>query len=241
MNFEELYKKPVISLSNAAELGIVDGIYLDKDTSLFAALSVGGLALTPKNIVGKEGFITVCGDDALAQPGENHIRLSYGQKALTYSGKILGEVTGIVTGRKYVKLIIGESQIPTCRIQTASEGYLIVKLRSEKKQDIYAEAYLTDNKDTEKKDMDSQNSVSPFPQETRFEELTIPAAPSSQITDTIAPPDYSFLLGRKVEREISDLTHTFFISPGTIISESILALARKAGKIVDLAINSAKI
>lgn len=239
--FDEIYKKQVISLSDAAQLGTVDGIYLDKDTLALAALSVGDLALAPENIVGKDDFVTVAGADALTKPCEDYLPLFIGQKALTRSGKALGEVTGLLTGRKYVKPVIGDTPLPTCKIEKASEGYLIVNARAQKSQCAYAEEDIIDIKDTKPEESEPLTVIVPSLSETRFEELDMPSAPPESASESVSAPDYSFLLGRKVEREISDLTRTFFVSPGTIISEAILACARKAGKIVDLAINSAKI
>jgi len=52
--------------------------------------------------------------------------------------------------------------------------------------------------------------------------------------------DYNFLLGRRVERDVVDLTRTFLIRAGTIINERTIVNAQRAGKLVDLTINSSK-
>ena len=45
----------------------------------------------------------------------NHIKIRIGQRALTRSGKDLGEVTDIIFGRKYVRLTVGGESIPRTR------------------------------------------------------------------------------------------------------------------------------
>jgi hypothetical protein len=43
-----------------------------------------------------------------------------------------------------------------------------------------------------------------------------------------------------VERDITDITRTFIIRAGTVINERVIDSAKRAGKLVDLTINSIK-
>ena len=53
-----------------------------------------------------------------------------------------------------------------------------------------------------------------------------------------APADYSFLLGRKLKYEVADISRSFVLMAGTLITDRVIANARKAGKIADLVTKS---
>ena len=257
MVFGDFYNKKVIDLVTPKELGTVEGIYLDKTYFLPEGLAVSGISdamLYIPEIAGRESFITVCGEDAMVS-SLNHIKIRIGQRALTRSGKDLGEVTDIIFGRKYVRLTVGGESIPAYKIVASSDDYLIVNFRLGKPLSIeeggekapedisdYEEYKATDNEisDTENKFFVTVEQFGNPQSDKGFGEFVVTAT-APLPNQTTGAPDYSFLLGRKVEREISDLTRTFHIAVGTIITEQVLAYAKKAGKIVDLAINSSKV
>lgn len=250
MIFDEIYGKNVIALDTASLLGTVDGIYLDKKTFATRGISLtGSRALCADDIVGKDDLITVTSEDALKPAPEDCLKISIGQKALTRSGKELGQISGIVFGRKYVKLELGEVALAPYKITAASAMYIVVNLRAARPS-LSPEEQEETFEDTVKAQEESQDeglSDIAEPQQTKpsaqFEEFVVTAGAPLRYQPSAygnASPDYSFLLGRRVEREISDLTRTFTIAVGTIITEQVLFNARRAGKIVDLAINSAK-
>ncbi|MDD3947549.1 MAG: hypothetical protein PHI19_06890 [Clostridia bacterium] len=255
MIFDDFYAKKVIALDSACELGAVDGVYIDDNDFVFAGLCVTGkesFILDIADIAGKDNYITVCDKDALKPIEESLIKVSLGQKVLTRAGRELGTVRDIVIGRKYIKLMLEEESLAPYKISAASNDYLIVNLRAAKPT-ICADVTEDESKETElaysepDKDIFEDFHISSGDDATpkaQFEEFVVTAAaplhyPSD--SETTSAPDYSFLLGRKVEREISDLTRTFSIAVGTIITDKVLAHAKRAGKIVDLAINSSKL
>lgn len=255
MIFDEIYQKKVIALDTAEELGEVSGIYLDKKTFALAGIAVGGekaFLLPTNDIVGKEDMITVPSIDVLKCEGEDTYKISIGQKVLTRFGKELGEICGIVFGRKYVKLELADTSLAPYKITAATKGYLVVNLRAGR-PNLSVDDQEETLEDTDIAASDAQDEfMSDIAEPVDFATQQIPSAQFEEFVVTAGAPlrysapydgtsaDYSFLLGRRVEREISDLTRTFSIAVGTIITEQVLTRAKRAGKIVDLAVNSSK-
>ena len=50
---------------------------------------------------------------------------------------------------------------------------------------------------------------------------------------------YDFLIGKRVSQEVSDISRSFVLMAGTIITERVIENARRAGKLSDL-VNKSK-
>lgn len=258
MNFDGIYTKKVICLDTACEAGTAVGLYIDGATYDCWGIAVEGsqnFILAAQDIAGKDGYITIDSMSCLRQPEGALLKTAVGQRVLNRNGKELGSITDIVCGRKNIKIMLGEEGFAPYKIVAASDNYLVVNMRAAKPS-VYASAE-TDIEAPETAYTEAEIAASmQNPSSDQFEKpyqsnhgkplydelyVSTPQPAQSYYQTGSGTPDYSFLLGRKVEREITDLTRTFYIAVGTIITEQILSNAKRAGKIADLAINSSKI
>lgn len=53
-------------------------------------------------------------------------------------------------------------------------------------------------------------------------------------TETSDPADYSFMIGKRLKNEVADITRSFVLMAGTIITDRVIQNARRAGKLTDL-------
>jgi hypothetical protein len=57
----------------------------------------------------------------------------------------------------------------------------------------------------------------------------------------LPPADYGFLLRRRLEKDVTDLTGTLLLRAGSLVDGTVIKTAKNAGKLVDLTLNSVKI
>lgn len=52
--------------------------------------------------------------------------------------------------------------------------------------------------------------------------------------ETVEQSDYSFMIGKRLKNEVADITRSFVLMAGTIITDRVIQNARRAGKLTDL-------
>lgn len=236
MLYSEIAGKKLISLADAKTIGEVSGVYINPETyaAEYISLNDDMHILSPAKIFGAGGVLTVAGTDALTDINEAKDYLFYnnGLSVVNVAGEVKGVSADLDFNAKKsdrgfttdtgvffrFKSIIAVSD--NTIVVNPENRKLQPKERKPKTEKIIAEAKAGIN----------------------FEEVsftaTAPITVASVARAETQISDYSFLIGRRVRYEVSDLTRTFVVKPGTVINEKVIEAARRAGKIVDLVIKS---
>ena len=215
MLLKDIYKKEVIVIESGENLGIVTHAYIDKANEV-AYVSTPAQAFKVDDIYACKDVILLSKDMCLIDVSAlADMRIfALGAKVYDVKGTYLGDTTDLtISGRKKEKCFFIEDNEYKLKHIVSSNFSTIIFNPTLKALPV------------EK----PQKSIV-------MEEIALPLSLNAKAERVI--PDYSFLIGRKVTTEISDLNRNFVVKKGTIINEKILTSARRAGKIVDLVLKS---
>lgn len=224
MLLSEIRNKKLVSLSTAEVLGTVGGVYIDRSTYRVRYIFTEGdtRIYAPERIYAHKDILTVF--DASDEPLERAagmLRYAVGVDVYGVNGEYLGKTKDIsVDQRRKTPVFTTDSKIYRLRhVVSASQDAIIVNPTGKL---LLPKAEKTAVKALEGTVMTPAIST----------EL-----PYGNIYGE-APADYSFLLGRKLKYEVADISRSFVLMAGTLITDRVIANARKAGKIADLVTKS---
>ena len=215
MLLKDIYQKEVIVIETGESLGIVTHAYVDKANEV-AYVSTPAQAFKVNDMHACKDVILLSKDVSLVDVSTfADMRIfALGAKVYDTKGACLGNTTDLtISGRKKEKcFFIEEKEYKLKHIVSSNFSTII----------------LNPTLKTLPTEKPRKGIV--------MEEISLPLSFNAKAERVI--PDYSFLIGRKVTTEISDLNRNFVVKKGTIINEKILTSARRAGKIVDLVLKS---
>lgn len=218
MYLSEFIDKRLISLKSASDEGKVIGAYLHKDKlTVRHLITESGKAYSLEDIFEVGEVITTTGREQTLIKEEYH-EISLSQEIILVNGKSLGRVKDV-------------------RISRENKGEeLIGELGKIKVKTIVATSrnIITANPTYRKLDKGVSLPVS------KVLKLNEPKAkdgnPSQK--EVITPSSYDFLIGKKVSSEVSDISRSFVLMAGTLITERVIENARRAGKLSELVTRS---
>lgn len=223
MLLSEICDKKLISLSDAKLLGSVGGVYVDRDTYRvkYIFTNENTILYAPEKIYAHKDILTVF--DANGEPAER----AAGMLALTIGTAIYGvsgECAGIfrdieITARRKSPVLLTDSKSVRLKHVVASSKDAIIINPTGK-------PLLPPIEAPRRKALTGTIITPEIPTETAYAGISE------------APADYSFLLGRKLKYEVADISRSFVLMAGTLITDRVIANARKAGKIADLVTKS---
>ncbi|MBQ9369706.1 MAG: hypothetical protein IJU10_01375 [Clostridia bacterium] len=235
INVTDILSKEVLSLSDAAPIGIIANVYMSPDLSRIRGWTVveeesdDEKLLPLPRIIGRTDVVTVMNISALKTPCG--VKCPLGMRVYDSEGRALGilrEVIADETG-KTATLSIGEKDYAPSDVLRASRSGVI--LRSPAHGDLHVKRAPA------KKSRRPRPAAQPASvvQDVAPETETLP-----QATPAISYGEYAFLLGRTVSKDIV-ADGRMIAKEGTQVDAEIIEKARKQGKLVELTVNSKKV
>lgn len=224
MLLSEIVNKRVVMLSDASELGIIIGAYVHKNThqSPYLALD-NGKQIKVDDVFSFGEVVTILASENDAIALDEYHKITINQEIILVSGERLGKVRDLeLNGKKKVGSIEGDKGSVKLKSIVSTSTNIIVanptyrSLKPRVKEPV------------------KPLSIAP-------EALNAPSN-RTEITTYLNPvnaPSYDFLIGKKVNSEVSDINRSFVLMAGTIITEKIISNAIRAGKLTDL-VNKSK-
>lgn len=223
MLLSEIRNKKMVSLRNAEVLGSVSGVYIDRDSYRvkYIFTNENTAVYAPEKIYAHKDILTVL--DACGEPPER----AAGMLAFTIGTAIYGvsgEYAGIVkdveidSRRKTPVLLTDGKPVKLKHVVASSADAVIINPTGK--------LLLPPTEKSSRKVLTGTVITPEIPTETAHAGISE------------APSDYSFLLGRKLKYEVADISRSFVLMAGTLITDRVIANARKAGKIADLVTKS---
>lgn len=220
MYLSELVAKRVIALKSAEDAGMVIGAYVDKWSYQCVYLCLdSGKVVELKDIISTGEVITVYDSPTTPIDTQGLYKITTTQEVILVSGVRLGRVKDMLLAGRGKKGELnadkGNIKLKTIvgvsdNIITANPTYRILN----KEDEIPNGKILTiEGKVDESETNQPINSYSLSP--------------------------YDFLIGKRVSQEVSDISRSFVLMAGTIITERVIENARRAGKLSDL-VNKSK-
>ncbi|MFA5449173.1 MAG: hypothetical protein WC292_01875 [Clostridia bacterium] len=233
MLYSQLKGKKVVAIDTANYCGTVSGIYIQKDTYAATHLLLSdaeNCILAYADIFGFGETLTIRSAEVLSplDAVKDFTFFDIGLPVLDVDGNSLGTSKELdLHAKSREKRFTADEVINLKAIVASSPEAIVVNPRRKQL------------KPRPKQTQPAKETPPEFHKP--YEEVQLATATFREptVTEKINN-DYSFLLGRRVEREITDITRTFVIKAGTVITDRIIDTAQKAGKLVDLTINSIK-
>lgn len=235
----DLLGKPLISLADAMNVGYISNVFFDKKLTRAKAAEITSdederpeytyLRFSSLRCDGDAAVIKALSPSALAGGQAESFPCPINCKGFNQSGKDLGYIRDVILERTRVTGIVCDKATFTPReLLSVSSNMCIFN-------DTGAPIKIA-------KPRPSKPKTPPAPKRTVLPEnaVFIPPAPQSvTVTRTPGEPvkDYSFLLGKPVRTPVTS-GGKIIIPAGAIVSEKIIELARKEGKLVQLAIRA---
>lgn len=215
MLLSEIVGKRMVSLEDAQELGYVEGAYVHMSTlsPRFLALDSGKVVSVEK-IFSIGEVITTLEYENESIPLNEYFKITIRQEVILVSGERIGKVKDmLILGRgKNSELECDKGKIKLKSITSISENiivanptYRLLKLKTKAPKN---ELLQLNASTLERNDLGDG--------------------------DILTPPSYDFLIGKKVNSEVSDINRSFVLMAGTIITKKVIGNAIKAGKLTDL-------
>lgn len=215
MLLSEIVGKRMVSLEDAQELGYVEGAYVHMSTlsPRFLALDSGKVVSVEK-IFSIGEVITTLEYENESIPLNEYFKITIRQEVILVSGERIGKVKDmLILGRgKNSELECDKGKIKLKSITSISENiivanptYRVLKLKTKAPKN---ELLQLNASTLERNDLGDG--------------------------DILTPPSYDFLIGKKVNSEVSDINRSFVLMAGTIITKKVIGNAIKAGKLTDL-------
>lgn len=215
MLLSEIVGKRMVSLEDAQELGYVEGAYVHMSTlsPRFLALDSGKVVSVEK-IFSIGEVITTLEYENESIPLNEYFKITIRQEVILISGERIGKVKDmLILGRgKNSELECDKGKIKLKSITSISENiivanptYRVLKLKTKAPKN---ELLQLNASTLERNDLGDG--------------------------DILTPPSYDFLIGKKVNSEVSDINRSFVLMAGTIITKKVIGNAIKAGKLTDL-------
>ena len=215
MLLSEIVGKRMVGLEDAQELGYVEGAYVHMSTlsPRFLALDSGKVVSVEK-IFSVGEVITTLEYENESIPLNEYFKITIRQEVILVSGERIGKVKDmLILGRgKNSELECDKGKIKLKSITSISENiivanptYRVLKLKTKAPKN---ELLQLNASTPERNDLGDG--------------------------DILTPPSYDFLIGKKVNSEVSDINRSFVLMAGTIITKKVIGNAIKAGKLTDL-------
>ncbi len=211
MLLNELIGKRVISLLDAKELGIITGAYVHKSTYEATHICLNtNLPVAIKNIFALDEVVTITDNEQVFDENE-YLKILAQQEVITVSGTSLGKVRDLsLLGKKSKKeLVCDTATVKLKTIVAVSDNIITVN-----------PTYRV----LVKKIREPKNEIFALSGTTNVRNYEEP----------MNAPKYDFLIGKKVKSEVSDISRSFVLMAGTLITERVIQNARRAGKLSEL-------
>ncbi|MDR0696161.1 MAG: hypothetical protein LBF68_01265 [Christensenellaceae bacterium] len=243
MLYSTLENLNVCSINDAKFFGKPEGVYIFKKTFMcgYIVLSHAEVNILPyANIYSSKDVIMIKSSYVLMRTNaiEDCFFLKPKNPVIDVDGSNFEELEDLELTGKSGYLICKTKKIKFNKIVSSSNDLIIVNTNS---RSLVEQKSL--NPSTHDKLIPIIDYLPPKKQliERATTEVLLSAKPEyrDQVTQDLNT-DYSFLIGRRVGKEIIDLTRTFIVKEGTVITTNLILSAKKAGKLADLTIHSAK-
>ncbi|MDR3185992.1 MAG: hypothetical protein LBU04_04200 [Christensenellaceae bacterium] len=240
MLYSTLRGKKVFSINDAMYIGEITAIYIEKkllNYGFYVSLNEHKYILSSNHIFAFNDIITITDTNVLMNINDikDVIMLDIGLSLSDISGMSLGTILDLeLRSNKASYLMYDSGKIRITKLVSASDSRAFINL----KQCNNEKSFSNQNSQLSQCKKENETKTELLFEEIKMSNSAIPVyrRESSQAVNC----DYNFLLGRRVECDITDLTRTLLIKAGTVINASIISAARQAGKLVDLTINSVK-
>lgn len=223
MLLSEIRNKKMVSLRDAGVLGSVGGVYIDRDSYRvkYIFTNENTTVYAPEKIYAHKDILTVL--DPNGEPAERAagmLALTIGTAIYGVGGGYTGRVTDVeINSRRKTPVLLTDGKPVKLKHVVASSADAIIINPTGK-------PLLPPAEKPARKALTGTVITPEIPTETAYSGMSE------------APSDYSFLLGRKLKYEVADISRSFVLMAGTLITDRVIANARKAGKIADLVTKS---
>lgn len=143
------------------------------------------------------------------------IKLHLGDELYTVYGKRLGICKDINMHKTGITILTEERKISGSKIVSATNGIILVNPKKGCRKEV------------------KELPVTPTL-------ITLPQADDDSVTTLVSEAqadtasDYSFMIGKRLKNEVSDITRSFVLMAGTIITDRVIQNAKRAGKLTEL-------
>lgn len=219
VNLSQMLDKTVENLEGES-LGIIKKIAIDKESKKCVLITDAGEYLADKTAV--DDVVTVCGERKVTLLGAP---LSIGKAVYDTSAKYLGDLADcqLTQTLKLVSLTLDNGQ-KYVRSKLYATGDIII---------VKPEVPLKPRK--------TQNKKKPF---SREREKLLPTYKTTQASGHLRDRhpqkkygDFSFLIGKKVDKNITNFQGEIMLKYGEIITADILRQAKISGKLIELCLH----
>lgn len=224
MLLSEILGKRVVVINTADELGCIIGAYVHKNTFARTHLILeNNRHIKLEDVFSYGEIITVLEHEEESIPLDDYYKITSLQEVILVSGERLGKVKDMtLSGKKKDNVLVADKgSIKLKSLVSVSTNLIIANptYRALKQRIKEPDTQILAISGTSIQNSNLSN-------ETTF----LPISPT---------PSYDFLIGKKVNSEVSDINRSFVLMAGTIITEKIISNAIRAGKLTDL-VNKSK-
>ncbi|NCA66734.1 MAG: hypothetical protein EOM87_01570 [Clostridia bacterium] len=239
--------RQIINLAVAKEEGIIINGMLDdklKKLSYFVIVNEENyedleLLLPLKSVLQGTDILYITNSNFVENPEAKFIKCPLNARVFNTDGELIGIVKDITFDDKgYTQsLVLENGEILQKEVVTASSSLVTVKglrkIRASRKKPV-----KTPNVEEMMNSPEATENYETYESYESYED----APERKHCAEADQPPriiaDYSFLLGRKVTKDIRSYGAEILIPENTIIDDCVVKLARHNGKLVELTVNS---
>ncbi len=207
MLLSSISEKIAVSVTTAERLGKPVGVLVSPTRKRNYVITDDMHIFALDDMFANADIITV---NAVEPETPQGLKLNLGDEVYTVHGKRMGICKDVNIGKNGIVLHTDDRKIRAEKIVASRDGIILInpKIRQPKV------------------------TISlPEPQTTLFlpQEIQDTAKP-----EAVVPSDYSFMIGKRLKNEVADITRSFVLMAGTIITDRVIQNARRAGKLTDL-------
>ena len=216
MLLSEIVNKRVIVIDDASDLGSIVGAYVHKSNyaRTYLALDSGNI-IKISDIFSQGDVITVLKQENESLPLDEYFEITLNQEVILVSGARLGKVKDLtLNGRKKSnELVADKGNVKLKSLVSLSNNIIVANPTNRLLKPHFKEP------------TNQVLAINGTSENVPFVADYTPLPPT---------PSYDFLIGKKVNSEVSDINRSFVLMAGTIITEKIISNAIRAGKLSDL-------
>ena len=212
----ELAGKKLIDVNTARDLGAISGVGWNKSQGSCAIITNEGLWTASKIFSVKDAVSVVD-----PQSAEDYVELNFGKPAYDTTGKYLGKLSEVEFGNtlKIATTHLDDGTVASRGKLYAVGDVLLIRARTPAKKPTTGKATTAKGEQTQTAQRGKKLTTARWLQNRRY-------------------GDFSFLIGKTVDKTITNFQGELMIKQGQRVSNTVLRQAKVSGKLIELCLHT---